>query len=348
MIEIAKGNLLEAPVEALVNTVNTKGIMGKGIALQFKQAYPAMFRAYEAACKAGEVQLGRMNVFDLGALAGGPQWILNFPTKGHWRSNSRLADIEAGLVDLIDKIRKLGIQSIAVPPLGCGNGGLDWNIVRPAIERAFEALPDVRVLLFAPAGAPSAAARPINTAPPVMTIGRAALIVLMDRYLKGLLDPFISLLEIHKLMYFLKSLGESQLDRLTFQKDHYGPYSPNLRHVLERIEKHLTRGYVGEDRPTTPIGLMPGAVEQAEAFLKSYPETKARIDRVTDLIQGYEDSFGLELLSSVHWVMSHDQRAYDDVEQTISGVHAWNERKGRLMKPEHIVKAWTRLREQQA
>ena len=150
MIEIAKGNLFEASVEALVNTVNTKGIMGKGIALQFKQAYPAMFRDYEKACKAGEVRLGKMNVFDLGGLTGGQRWIINFPTKGHWRERSRLTDIDAGLEDLIATVRRLSIRSIAVPPLGCGNGGLDWSEVRPRIEAAFTNLPDVIVVLFAP------------------------------------------------------------------------------------------------------------------------------------------------------------------------------------------------------
>ncbi len=151
MIEKSRGNLLEAPAEALVNTVNTVGVMGKGIALQFRQAYPEMYRAYEKACKDGEVRLGEVQTFDLGGLAGRPRWVINFPTKGHWRAASRLADIETGLVDLVAKIRKLNIRSIAVPPLGCGNGGLDWKVVRPLIENQFADLPDVMVLLYEPA-----------------------------------------------------------------------------------------------------------------------------------------------------------------------------------------------------
>ena len=208
MIEISQGNLLEAPVEALVNTVNTQGIMGTGIALQFKQAFPAMFRDYEKACKAGEVRLGKMHVYDLGGLTGGPRWIINFPTKGHWRELSRLTDIEAGLEDLIATVRRLGIRSIAVPPLGCGNGGLNWADVRPRIEAAFASVPDVKVHLFAPGRAPDAEAMPNRTERPKMTVGQAALIALMDRYLKALLDPFVSLLEIHKLMYFLQETGQ--------------------------------------------------------------------------------------------------------------------------------------------
>src|SRR5882762_1778498 len=125
MIEIVSGNLLEAQVEALVNTVNTEGVMGKGIALQFRQAFPAMFNAYLADCRAGAVTLGKMNVFDLGGLLpSGPRWIINFPTKGHWKSRSRLKDIETGLESLVATVRKLNIKSIAVPPLGCGHGGL--------------------------------------------------------------------------------------------------------------------------------------------------------------------------------------------------------------------------------
>ena len=156
MIETAKGNLLQAPAEALVNTVNTVGVMGRGIALQFKQVYPRMFRAYEAACKAGKVRLGKMNIFDLGGLNGGPRWIINFPTKGHWRTKSQLKDIDAGLADLVATIQRLGIGSIAIPPLGCGNGGLNWSEVRPRIESALAELPEVRVLLYSPAGVPDA------------------------------------------------------------------------------------------------------------------------------------------------------------------------------------------------
>lgn len=153
MIKLTHGNLLAAPTEALVNTVNTVGIMGRGIAVQFKQAYPAMFREYERACKAGEMKLGKMHVFDVGGLAGGPCWIINFPTKGHWREDSRLADIEVGLKDLVGTIKRLRIRSIAIPPLGCGNGGLDWNEVCPRIEAALAEVPGVEAWVYAPEAA---------------------------------------------------------------------------------------------------------------------------------------------------------------------------------------------------
>ena len=345
MIEIAKGNLLEASVDALVNTVNTQGIMGKGIALQFKQAFPEMFRDYEKACKAGEVRLGKMHVYDLGGLTGGPRWIVNFPTKGHWRERSRLADIETGLRDLIATVQRLGIRSIAVPPLGCGNGGLNWADVRPRIEAAFAELPDVKVQLFAPGDTPAADQMPNRTERPKMTVGRAALIALMDRYLRGLLDPFVTLLEVHKLMYFLQEAG---LDlRLEYEAKPYGPYARNLRQVLIRLEQHFMRGYGdGKDAPKRPIELLPGAVEEANAFLKEHPDILTRMDRVIELIDGYEDSYGLELLSTVHWVMRHDSEARERPQAAVAAVRNWTARKRRNLKPDHLVKAWQRLNKQ--
>jgi O-acetyl-ADP-ribose deacetylase (regulator of RNase III) len=345
MIELANGNLLAAPAEALVNTVNTAGVMGRGIALQFKQAYPGLFRAYEAACRTGEVTIGKMHVFDRGGLAGGPRWIINFPTKRHWRAPSRIADVEAGLEDLVATIQRLGIRSIAIPPLGCGNGGLDWRDVRPRIEAAFARLPDVRVLLYPPARAPEAEAMPNRTERPKMTMGRAALILLMDRYLKGLLDPFVSLLEIHKLMYFLQEAGQPL--QLNYEAKPFGPYAPNLRQVLIRLETHYTQGYGdGKDKPSTPIHLLPGAVEEAVEFLRHDREALTRMDRVASLIEGFEDPFGLELLSTVHWVTRENPDARENAELAVSAVQEWSPRKKQHLKREHLLRAWQRLKEQ--
>ena len=342
MIETTQGNLLKAPVEALVNTVNTVGVMGKGIALQFMQAYPQMFRAYEHACKSGEVRLGNMHVVDLGGLLGGPRWIINFPTKGHWRARSRILDIEVGLQDLVTTIARLNIRSIAVPPLGCGHGGLEWSDVRPLIETALGHLPDVRVLVYAPGATPDAASMPNRTARPKMTIGQAALVALMDRYLGGLLDPFVSLLEIHKLMYFLQAAGQPL--RLQYEAKEFGPYAKNLRQVLIRMESHFTQGYGdGKDAPTTPIELLPGAVEEAQAFLQEDEIICQRMGRVTDLIEGYEDPVGLELLSSVHWVMLHNPEAKLSAAAAATVVHEWNVHKRLTLKTEHLTRAWQHL-----
>jgi len=187
MIEITRGDILAADVEALVNTVNCVGVMGRGIALQVKNAFPANFKAYEAACHAGEVQPGRMFIFETGQFTN-PRYVINFPTKRHWRGQSRLADVESGLAALVEEVKRLGIRSIAIPALGCGLGGLDWAEVRPRIEAAFAGLPEVRAVVFEPAGAPEASKMVKSSRVPNMTPGRAALVGLMNRYLAGLMD----------------------------------------------------------------------------------------------------------------------------------------------------------------
>lgn len=178
MIEYTSGDILQCEADALVNTVNCVGVMGRGIALQFKNVYPDNFKAYEAACKREAVQPGRMFVFETGQLTL-PRFIINFPTKRHWRGKSRIEDIDAGLVDLVKVIRDKGIRSIAIPPLGAGLGGLDWNEVRPRIERALAELADVRVLVFEPNGAPAKDKMAHVREVPKMTAGRAALVELM-------------------------------------------------------------------------------------------------------------------------------------------------------------------------
>jgi len=149
MIEYRAGDIFAEEAEALVNTVNCVGVMGRGIALQFKKAWPENFKAYAAACRKHEVQPGSMFVFETGQLTP-PRFIINFPTKRHWRDRSRIEDIEAGLKALVKEIRKRGIRSIAVPPLGAGLGGLDWSQVRTRIEQALGILPDVNVVMFEP------------------------------------------------------------------------------------------------------------------------------------------------------------------------------------------------------
>lgn len=323
MIKYKTGDILSEDVEALVSTVNCVGVMGRGLALQFKRAFPENFKAYEAQCKRNKMQPGNMFVFETGQIIN-PRYLINFPTKRHWRGKSRIEDIESGLKSLVEEIRMHGIRSIAVPPLGCGLGGLNWTEVRSRIREALESLENVDVIVFKP-GVP-----PINDRAsrcsdvPDMTAGRAALVGLMDRYIRGLLDPFVTLLEVHKLMYFMQVAGEPL--KLNFSKDRYGPYAENLRHVLHNIEGHLVSGYRdGGDAPHKELKLVPGAAEDAAAFLKSYPETHERFDKVSKLIEGFESSFGLELLSTVHWVTQKENpQTFDDV---VQHTYAWNERK---------------------
>ncbi len=323
MIEYKTGNILTEDTEAIINTVNCVGVMGRGIALQFKRAFPENFKAYAAACKREEVQPGRMFVYDMGGFTN-PRYIVNFPTKRHWRGKSRMADIESGLVALVAEIRERGIQSIAIPPLGSGLGGLEWSQVRASIEQALAELEDVRVIIFEPTGAPPTEKMVRNREVPNMTPGRAALVELMHRYLGGLLDPFVTLLEVHKLMYFMQEAEEPL--RLKFRQAPFGPYAENLRHVLNAIEGHMVSGYAdGGDTPDKPLQLVPGAIDDATAFLSEHAETRVRFERVTRLVEGFESPFGLELLATVHWVMKHEKaKSLDDV---IERTYAWNDRK---------------------
>jgi O-acetyl-ADP-ribose deacetylase (regulator of RNase III) len=331
MIEFRSGDILKDESDALVNTVNCVGIMGRGIALQFKDAYPQNFKVYEAACKRGEVQPGRMLVFETGKLTP-PHFIINFPTKRHWRGRSRIEDIEKGLGALVKEIRARDIRSIAIPPLGSGLGGLDWNRVRPRIERALQAAPGVRVSVYEPQGAPATDVMVHSSKVPAMTAGRAALVELMHRYLAGLLDPDVTLLEVHKLMYFLQESGEPL--RLRFTQALYGPYAENLRHVLHAVEGHLITGYSdGGDAPDKKLSLVPGAIEDAEEFLSQHAKTRNRFNKVSALVEGFESPFGLELLSTVHWLMKHEGLAtLDDV---VVRTYAWSERK-RQFTPRQI------------
>lgn len=344
MLKTLRGNLLESDVEALVNTVNTVGVMGKGIALQFKKKFPENFLAYKRACKAGHVQLGR--VFTVATdTYHNPRFIINFPTKGHWRGRSRLDDIRAGLVALIQEIGTLGIRSIAVPPLGCGNGGLKWGDVFPLIQRAFAEVPDVEALVYEPEGAPAASEMTTRTRRPRMTPGRAVVLGLMNRYLATEYLYELTVLEIQKLAYFMQCAGQNL--RLTFKPAPYGPYADNLRQVLNHIEGHFIMGFGdGDNRPDTPIRPMPDALIEAERFLSQHEDVEQRFERVTKLIEGFETPYGMELMSSVHWVATEeDESARVDVEAAIRGVSDWSPRKRELLKAEHIRIAWNQLRE---
>lgn len=331
MIEFRSGDILKDDAEALINTVNCVGVMGRGIALQFRDAFPENFRAYAEACQRDEVQPGRMFVFETGQLTP-PRYIINFPTKRHWRGKSRMEDIEAGLAALVEVIRGKRIRSVAVPPLGSGLGGLDWLDVKPRIEAALRQLTDVRAIVYEPKGAPASDTMTHSRDVPKMTAGRAALVELTHRYLGGLLDPFVTLLEVHKLMYFMQEAGEPL--RLKFKQAPYGPYAENLRHVLLAIEGHLVSGYAdGGDAPDKQLKLVPGAVGDAAAFLEQHGATRARFDKVATLVEGFESPFGLELLSTVHWVMK--QEAARTLENVIARTYAWNPRK-RQFSPRQI------------
>lgn len=323
MIQYKTGDILEESAEALVNTVNCVGLMGRGISLQFKKAWPDNFKAYAAACRRHEIQPGRMFVFATDRLTN-PHYIINFPTKRHWRGKSRLEDIEAGLKALVAEIRQRGIHSIAVPPLGAGLGGLEWSEVRMRIEEAMRDLSEVSVVVFEPVGKTALPRSMRRGRIPKMTPGRAALVGLMQRYLSGLLDPFVSLLEIHKLMYFMQETGEPL--QLRFVKGPYGPYAENLRHVLNETEGYYTSGYgAGGDSPDKVIELVPGAVSEAERALAEQPESLERFEHVAKLVEGFESSFGLELLATTHWIVTRDHPTSE--KELMGEFYSWADRK---------------------
>ncbi len=340
MLGYKAGDILKEDAEALVNTVNCVGFMGRGIALQFKQAWPDNFKAYAAACRRQEVRPGRMFIFETGRL-GNPRYIINFPTKRHWRGKSRIEDIETGLEALVAEIKARGICSIAIPPLGAGLGGLPWAEVRTRIETAMRTLVDVKVIVFEPQGTPAPAPGRRDGITPAMTPGRAALIGLMERYLAGMLDPFVSLLEVHKLMYFMQEAGEPL--RLRLAKGPYGPYAENLRHVLAEIDGCYISGYgTGGDAPDKPLELVPGAAEKAHAVLAERPDTRDRFERVGRLVEGFESPFGLELLATVHWVMTREDAVTEA--DIVARTYEWGERK-RQFSPRQIALARDTLAE---
>jgi len=342
MIHYKTGNLLKTEAEALVNTVNCVGVMGRGIALQFQKAYPDNFEAYKKLCDNKQMQAGQVFVFDRNSYLN-PRYIINFPTKKHWREKSKIEDIQKGLQSLIEEIQNHHIQSIAIPPLGCGLGGLSWEQVRPLIEKAFTSLPHVEVQLFEPRGAPKAEDIVSKTQKPRMTVGRAALIELMQRYIAPLLDECITLLEIHKLMYFMQEAGENL--KLKYEKGPYGPYAKNLRHVLHHIEGHYLLGFgEGSENPYKRITLLPEAYRQAAQFLKRHPETESRFKNVSELIEGFETPYGMELLSSVHWIAKHELQGVDiNYDSVMEKINFWSLRKRNLIKPKHVTIALDKL-----
>lgn len=340
MIRFTKGNLLQSGDDALVNTVNCVGVMGKGIALQFRRAYPSNFLAYARACKNGEVRLGEMFVVETGLDRPEPRFIINFPTKDHWRARSRLDDVKSGLESLVREVDQRGIRSVSVPPLGCGNGGLDWSDVRPLIEAAFAGLPGVEVHVYEPAGAPDAKQMRVASTRPRMTRGRSLLVLLLQHYAEE--GYAFSKLEIQKLAYLLQAAGEPMT--LTFVKHSFGPYAEAVNHVLERLEGHFTRGYGDRSKTRTEIVLLPDAVAEASKFLESDHEAQARLRRVAGLAQGFESLYGMEILATVHWVVAAEPAIADDPDAVVETVWAWNERKRQMFPREHVLAAWEHLR----
>jgi O-acetyl-ADP-ribose deacetylase (regulator of RNase III) len=343
MISYTRGNLLAADAEALVNTVNTVGISGKGIALMFKDAYPENFRAYERASKAGEIRPGGLFITERQDMLG-PRWIINFATKKHWRHPSKLEWIEQGLAALRQEIKARGIRSIAIPPLGAGNGGLDWADVKPLIA---EALGDVEctITVYEPTAAYQNVVKRHGVE--ALTPACALMAEMIRRY--EVLGFDCSILEAQKLAWFLaaafRRMGLANPIADDFSASRYGPYSDRVRHLLDSLDgSYLTcERRVADARPFDPIRFRHDRHDRVAAYLTT-PEAspyRPALDHASDVIDGFQSPHGLELLATVDWLRRQvgTEMAAAPMQAAIEawpGPDGAAARKARIFTPEQI------------
>ena len=350
MIKYTTGNLLEAQAEVLINTVNTVGVMGKGIALMFKERFALNMKEYAKACKANEVQVGRMFVTETGELMG-PRWIVNFPTKKHWRNPSKMEWIVDGLQDLKGFIIENNVQSIAIPPLGAGNGGLDWPAVREQIELALSELADVEILIFEPTTKYQNIAK--SKGVEKLTPSRALIAELIRRY--WVLGMECSLLEIQKLAWVLERVIEKQeLENpleLQFSAENYGPYAIRLQHVLNALDGSYLKSdkRIADSSPLDVIRFNNKQKIKVQAYLQSEAkEYLPALEQASKIIAGFESPFGLELLTTVDWLLNreHCERTAQGVLEAIKNWPAgekWGTRKAGLFSERDVNFALSRL-----
>lgn len=353
MIRYTQGNLLEADAEALVNTVNTVGVMGKGIALMFKEAFPENFKEYEKACKAKEVKVGHIFATRSNDLYG-PKWIINFPTKQDWKHPTKMEWVESGLKDLYVFIIEHDIRSIAIPPLGSGNGGLDWQNVKPKIEAALSELKDVDIVVYEPTAKYQNVAKKKGVKK--LTPARALIAELVRRYL--ILGIECSLLEIQKLAWFLEREIEKTCDsnplELAFKADRYGPYADKLRHLLDALDGtylHCDKR-ISDAKPSDSIWFNDSEKDKIQIYLKG-KEANLYLDaleKTSKVIDGFESPFGMELLATVDWLLYKEQ--YEPTVKSIKqGIKNWPagkdaaERKLRIFNDRVIGIALDRLQQ---
>ncbi len=338
MIQYTRGNLLEADVEVLVSTVNTVGVMGKGIALMFKNRFPANMKLYAAACKAKQVQTGKMFVTETGELTGS-RWIINFPTKQHWRAKSKMEWIVDGLSDLRRFLLDSKITSVAIPPLGAGNGGLNWPEVREKIEAALGDIKGVEVLVFEPTRQYQNVAKRSGVLK--LTPARALIAELVRRY--WVLGMECSLLEIQKLAWFLeRAIKQTASDnplKLDFKANQYGPYADKLRHLLEALDGSYLRceKRIADAGPLDVIWFDDTKKESLQLYLGS-KDTKPYLNALeytVKLIDGFESPFGMELLATTDWLITREH-CEANTEGLIEGMKHWP-------GGAHVVKRKTRL-----
>ncbi|MFT4075705.1 MAG: macro domain-containing protein [Asticcacaulis sp.] len=351
MIKFTEGNLLDSDAEALVNTVNTVGVMGKGVALMFKEAYPDNFKQYEAACRDKVLHVGKMFVTHRDSFIG-PRWIVNFPTKAHWRFPSKMEWVAQGLDDLKVVITENNIRSIALPPLGAGNGGLEWPHVRKLMIEKLSDLEDVQIVIYEPTKKYQNVAKRAGVEN--LTPARASIAELIRRY--SILGIQCSLLEVQKLGYFLDRFN-AKLNitgfEFNFSANKFGPYSEKLRHMLDGLDGsylHCDKR-LSDAGPFDPIGFDEAKREVVALYLKTEGKnTLPAMEATSALIDGFESPLGMELLSTVDWLV-HEMGAEPSVAGIKSTLEAWPggaesaERKIRLFEDRIIAIALASLKD---
>jgi len=339
MITYVKGDLLDAPVEALVNTVNTVGVMGKGIALQFKEKFQMNFKLYADASKKGEIVIGKMFVVRE-ALLDGERIIINFPTKTEWYRKSQYNFIEEGLQDLVQVIASYGIRSIAVPPLGCGNGGLQWNKVKAMMEKYLGNVP-ADILIYEPNEKVKEILQQEQRKKEVnLTPARAMLLFALAKYEERGETP--SVFAANKIAYFLQESGEPL--KLQFVPYTYGPYAQAVEKVLYALNgKYLTGLEQMNAKAFEPLQIQYDHFNEVSDFVRNKlsPDQRERLNSVFKLIEGFESTLSLEILSSIHFLMRQDKHV--TIPQLLDQIQSWNDRKKNLIKEEYIAIALQRL-----
>ncbi|WKN46225.1 type II toxin-antitoxin system antitoxin DNA ADP-ribosyl glycohydrolase DarG [Tunicatimonas pelagia] len=339
-MKFIKGNLLESEAEALVNTVNTMGVMGKGIALQFKERFPENFRAYAKACKSGEVRVGRMFVYDE-LTTKGKKTIVNFPTKEHWYRKSQYRFIEEGLEDLVKVIQTKNIKSIALPPLGAGNGGLKWNKVKELMTQYLSSLDSVEIIIYEPNKEIKKLLQKESAKKNVkLTPARAMLLYALFKYEK--FGEYSTVFTANKIMYFLQQSGENL--RLKFEPYTYGPYAQAVEKVLYALNgNYLTGLEQMQAGPFEQLKLNYSKLDEVKEYVNKNLEAsqRQRLDDLFRVIDGFESTFSLEILSSVHYLKKNTPKLTR--EEVLNKIREWNDRKKALINEYHVDLAYEQL-----
>ncbi|MCI4442730.1 MAG: macro domain-containing protein [Lentimicrobium sp.] len=332
MIQYIEGDLLESKAEALVNTVNTVGIMGKGIALQFKNHFPANYKSYAQACKEKQVKAGSLFISEDISMLGGKKKIINFPTKTDWRKPSEYSYIESGLIELSKYIQDNSVKSIAIPLLGTGNGGLEWNKVKALIEKYLSDLEcDIQIYL------PNVLIKEALKKERVkLTPARAMLLSVLFELVRS--GEFVSEFAAEKVAYFLQRFGAKDYFKLEFQPNFYGPYSGKVKHVLYYMNGSYISGYSAKDKkPFEELGLMFDAEKEVTAYLDNpdNAQSKEIVSKTKAFLSGFYSAFALELLSSIDFIMKENN--VNSVEDITRHLEEWSDRKKTLFtNPNYI------------